>query len=378
MTALDLGGNGLSGVLPEEIGLLTELTELDLSNNGLSGALPAEVGNLASLEELLPERQPVQRSAARLPGRPGEPGGPAPSRQRFGAEFPAALGELSSLESVTLWGNKFTWADSYVPGIVADMVGLVALYESAGGDNWSERAGWLSDPSVAAWSGVSIGGDGSVTGLELSGNGLSGRYHRKLAAWWAWTALDLSGNQLEGEIPESIGHRPPQLGGLVGLNTLDLSGNRLEGEVPESIGSLTALTMLSLHSNQLGGNLPDGIGGMADLEELHLHSNRFSGPVPAELGNLGNLEVLWLHDNQFSGELPGELPTSAVWNESPCGTTTWSGRRLTPRALWQIWWDCWPCTNRLAVKTGATAPTGTRPCQWGNGRVLPPSASVPQ
>ena len=84
---------------------------------------------------------------------------------QFGAEFPAALGGLSELDSVTIWNNRFTWAESYDPGLLADMVGLVALYESAGGDSWSERSGWLSDPSVAAWSGISIGGDGSVTGL---------------------------------------------------------------------------------------------------------------------------------------------------------------------------------------------------------------------
>ena len=53
----------------------------------------------------------------------------------FGAEFPAELGDLANLESVTTGGNRYTWADSYAPGLRADMVGLVALHESASGEN---------------------------------------------------------------------------------------------------------------------------------------------------------------------------------------------------------------------------------------------------
>ena len=153
---------------------------------------------------------------------------------------------------------------------------------------------------MSAWSGVSIGGDGSVTGLDLSENRLTGELPPQIGNLAGLTSLHLSGNQMEGEIPESIGS-------LTGLTELSLHSNQLGGSLPAEIGNLTALAMLSLHSNQLSGNLPAGIGEMADLEELSVHTNRLSGPVPAELGNLGNLETLWLHDNQFSGELPAEL-----------------------------------------------------------------------
>ena len=300
VTALDLSSNGLSGELTEELEYLTELTELNLSGNALSGALPAEMGSLVKLEELYLDGNqfsgalPAALSALtaltdlHLHG------------NQFGAEFPPALAGLTELDSVTIWNNRFTWADSYAPGLLADMIGLVALYESAGGDRWSQRSGWLSDPSVASWSGVSIGGEGLITGLDLSENGLSGELPPALGSVASLTALNLSGNQLEGEIPSTIGN-------LTGLEDLYLNDNQLDGSLPADMGNLTALTHLSLHTNQLTGNIPAGIGGMAELEELHLHSNRFGGPVPAELGNLGNLEALWLHDNQLSGELPTEL-----------------------------------------------------------------------
>lgn len=55
VTGIDLGGpfgNGLTGSIPEEIGLLTELARLNLSGNDLRGRLPEQVSSLAKLSEL--------------------------------------------------------------------------------------------------------------------------------------------------------------------------------------------------------------------------------------------------------------------------------------------------------------------------------------
>ena len=45
-------GYGLSGIIPTEIGNLTELTYLSLSQNNLSGNIPVELFNLVNLEVL--------------------------------------------------------------------------------------------------------------------------------------------------------------------------------------------------------------------------------------------------------------------------------------------------------------------------------------
>ena len=294
VTALDLSSIGLSGELPEDIGLLTELTELNLSNNSLSGALPAEMGDLVNLEELYLNNN---RFSGALPASLGNLVNLTDLHlhgNQFGAEFPAALAALPKLESVTIWGNKFTWAESYPPGLLADLVALVALYESAGGDSWSERSNWLRDPLVASWSGVSIGGDGSVTGLALSGNRLSGELPPQLGGLTSLTHLDLSGNQLEGEIPENIGN-------LTGLTELSLHSNQLGGNPPAELGNLTALTHLSLYSNQLRGEIPAEIGGLSSLTRLHLNNNQLSGPIPEQLSNLADLEELNVAVNQLSG-----------------------------------------------------------------------------
>ena len=49
ITGLDLGGNELSGEIPEELGSLSNLVELDLSRNQLSGEITGELGSLSNL-----------------------------------------------------------------------------------------------------------------------------------------------------------------------------------------------------------------------------------------------------------------------------------------------------------------------------------------
>jgi Leucine-rich repeat (LRR) protein len=49
---LYLGWNQLTGSIPSEIGILTNLTGLSLYNNQLTGSIPPEIGNLTNLESL--------------------------------------------------------------------------------------------------------------------------------------------------------------------------------------------------------------------------------------------------------------------------------------------------------------------------------------
>ena len=56
-------------------------------------------------------------------------------------------------------------------------------------------------------------------------------------------------------------------GRYAGLYYLNLSANQLTGEIPEEIGNLSHwLFFLSLHSNQLSGEIP---GSFCNLNQLH-------------------------------------------------------------------------------------------------------------
>ncbi len=112
--------------------------------------------------------------------------------------------------------------------------------------------------------------------------------------------LDLSGNQLQGEIP-------PELGNLANLEFLDLGQNQLRGEIPWELGDLAYLETMGLATNQLDGEIPSVLGDLARLKTLYLFQNELRGEIPPELGNLTALERLDLQDNLLEGSIPQEL-----------------------------------------------------------------------
>ena len=67
-------------------------------------------------------------------------------------------------------------------------------------------------------------------------------------------------------------------GSLPNLQSLDLSGNQLSGEIPPQLGSLSNLDWLDLGFNQLSGGIPPELGSLFNLLLLHLSENRLMGP----------------------------------------------------------------------------------------------------
>jgi Leucine-rich repeat (LRR) protein len=88
---------------------------------------------------------------------------------------------------------------------------------------------------------------------------------------------------------------------------LDLSNNQLTGEIPSEIGDLINLTTLNLSDNQFTGGIPKEIGDLTNLTELDLSNNQLTGYIPSQLGNLTNLTNLYLNDNQLTGQIPESI-----------------------------------------------------------------------
>lgn len=87
-------------------------------------------------------------------------------------------------------------------------------------------------------------------------------------------SVDLSCNNLTGEIPKEIGY-------LLGLVSLNLSRNHLSGEIPSEIGNLSSLDSLDLSRNHLTGQIPPSLSQVDGLGKLDLSHNSLSGRIPS-------------------------------------------------------------------------------------------------
>ncbi|WRX29757.1 Leucine-rich repeat - like 10 [Theobroma cacao] len=88
-----------------------------------------------------------------------------------------------------------------------------------------------------------------------------------------FTAIDLSCNRFQGEIPDSIGN-------LKGLQVLNLSNNLLVGQIPLVIGSLSKPEALDLSCNKLVGRIPWQLKQLNILAVFNVSHNHLTGPIP--------------------------------------------------------------------------------------------------
>ena len=201
-------------------------------------------------------------------------------------------------------GPNNTWGHGFAQLPSPDRAHLVALYHATGGANWTNNTNWLTNAPIGQWHGVTTDSQGRVTELNLTSNQLKGEIPPELTGLTNLGLLALGGNELTGPIPT-------WLGGLTNLEELHLWENDLTGTIPAELGSLSNLELLSLSVNQLTGEIPTQLGSLSNLKELYLWENELTGTIPAELGSLSNLELLSLSGNQLTGEIPTQLGSLA-------------------------------------------------------------------
>ena len=348
VTQLLLSENNLAGLIPAEIGRLTELRSLDLQSNDLTGDIPPEIGNLKLIENLnLARNELTGKIPAGLGGltalytldlQANNLTGDIPpeigdiklltylnlSSNHLTGGIPPELGALTELEFMFVSLNRFT--DCSVPGPLRrvefsdveslndayycgshasdpaeDRAVLIKMYNATGGDNWYNNDNWLSDMPLATWHGVVVDSRGNVSELDLSMNNLNGMLIPEIGQLTALVELELWGNSLAGNIPM-------ELGGLTRLSSLHLGGNQLTGAIPTEIGNLKLLGFLSLAGNELTGTIPPEIGQITGLRSLLLRENNLSGKIPDELGNLAELGWMLVYPNKFEDcTIPGPL-----------------------------------------------------------------------
>ncbi|KAH9686555.1 Receptor-like protein 6 [Citrus sinensis] len=147
---------------------------------------------------------------------------------------------------------------------------------------------------------VSVGNLHSLKELDLSANFLLSEWPISIGNLSSLKELDLSQNRFFGELPISIGN-------LGSLKELDLSRNGFFGELPTSIRNLFSLEKLDLSFNKFLGEFPWSTGNFSSLKRLDLNSCGFWGKVPHSIGNFSRLQFLYIGINNFSGDLLGSI-----------------------------------------------------------------------
>ena len=124
-----------------------------------------------------------------------------------------------------------------------DRAALVALYNATDGPNWTNNTGWLTDRPLYDWYGVTPDANGGVTELNLSDNQLTGEIPAELGNLSNLERLYLGANQLTGCVPAGL--RDVPFNDLAGLG-LDFCGEVETPETPpatdscfQSLGALT-------------------------------------------------------------------------------------------------------------------------------------------
>ena len=361
VTKIHLPGNNLTGSLPGELSLLTELKELVIENSGAGLRFKRLTGNIAPVLGELSNLEVLSLSANDFTG-----GIPPELRNlkklrilkldgnKLTGPIPAALGELTALETLDLSGNTLAGT------IPAELAALEALQTLTLNDNI------LSGPIPPE-----LGTLPTLQALDLSDNDLTGFIPETFSNLSGLFRLSLAENDLSGPLPLNIAsfastintcffegnalclpETPPfqALGtsSICGL-TLDAScslcGASKDLAAPECSAlediylatdglawtnstdwlatstpcdwfgvmcSEGAVTSLALPGNNLDGTLPAALSALSGMTELDLSANALQGEIPPELGNLTNLQRLDLSANQMTGLVPITVATLGV------------------------------------------------------------------
>ncbi|KAF5932229.1 hypothetical protein HYC85_028400 [Camellia sinensis] len=159
--------------------------------------------------------------------------------------------------------------------------------------------------------------------LSLRNNSFVGEFHLSpyYNSYTCW--MDVSDNQLIGHIQLNMGEMVPF---LIHIN---LSRNAFGGSIPSSIGKMRILEVLDLSNNNLSGEVPKQlVRNCRSLRSLALSNNKFHGQMFSDDFKLTQIEYLRLNDNQFTGPL-----ANVVFNLSKLSMLDISNNNMSGKIL---------------------------------------------
>ncbi|KAH9609565.1 hypothetical protein KSS87_010975 [Heliosperma pusillum] len=280
-----LVGCKFSGLIPESIGQLKNLTNLFLNSNQFIGPIPHSIGNLSNLMWLdlsdnhLNGTLPVSNKTT-----------PGLDMLLKAHHFHLGQNRLSGEIPLGLFSSQMALVhiilnDNQLSGTIPDTVGLVKTLEV----------------------------------IRLDRNKLTGIVPDNLNTLTSITELYLANNDLDGPIPD--------LTGMNLLSYLDLSNNPFNSpDVPQWFTTLTNLTTLRMKNAGLRGNLPTGLFSLPQLQTVVLANNQLNGTVDIPANFSSNLRLIDLRNNSVGDFQGGSFTNTVLLDDNPfCQTPEAAG-----------------------------------------------------
>ena len=293
--SLRIQGDSVRGLIPAEIGGLTELEQLYIYSKSyeVANVLPAEIGKLTKLKILglsiysnsekdkpvLPDLSTlVNLEAIYLSGLHGA----IPENigqlsklkilqiEAFEGKIPESVCELANLEQLTLRSGV------QPEGEVPDCIGRLSKLKSLTIDHSNGIAGGIEGINAkfpeSIW---------DLTNLETL----------------FMRSLSNTGNAIPGD----------KVAKMANLKTIVINNCGITGPIPVELFASGKLTNLSIYQNNLTGSIPAEIGNCPGLNMLMLNKNQLTGNIPAELAKCEKFNIFDLSDNELSPNIPAAL-----------------------------------------------------------------------
>ncbi|XP_021803042.1 receptor-like protein 12 [Prunus avium] len=309
-----MSDNSMSGVIPQCLTAIRDISVLNLARNNLTGTISnVEVSEDSSLEIL-------------------EIG-----RNRLGGQVPKSLAKCTKLKVLNMGNNNIT--DSF-PCLLKSISTLRVLVLRSnnfyGGIECQNTNGiWLELQIIdlahnnfrgeiqgilwKTWQEMMVTEDGiqlTIKGKQLRKiyNNRSSPYNREsYGSSYGFEEVSLG---FEYGISITVTNKGSEMNlvKILSIFTLiDFSCNNFSGPIPKEMGEFKSLHVLNLSRNAFTGEIPSSFVNMGALECLDLSQNKLSGHIPPQLGKLTFLSFLNLSNNQ----LVGRIPTSTQFSTFP-------------------------------------------------------------